>query len=212
MVADAFPGKSLVQLGVVTAEESRETAAWAQARDIDYLEVSIVGVPRDVERGAASLVCSGPASLFDRCKDILSVFGSPHHVSESRGAAYEFDKIMYCYGYANMLGFIQGAALARACGFSIEAYTAIVTERTPAIADKVPVFGRQIAGGNYEVHSGTVEVWAEAFEKTLRLCRSRSVGDALPAAIMENINKAMSAGHGDKEITAVFEVLLPGGG
>lgn len=35
-VAKALEGKLLVQLGVITADESRQTARWAEAQNIDY--------------------------------------------------------------------------------------------------------------------------------------------------------------------------------
>jgi hypothetical protein len=31
----------------------------------------------------------------------------------------------------------------------------------------------------------------------------------LPTALMQNFEKAISAGYGDSEISAIFEVLLP---
>lgn len=208
-VATALDGKILAQLGVVTSNESRQTADWAEARNIGYLEGSILGIPHDVRKQVATLVCSGSKPVFDFSKNVLSAFGSPHHVSETTGAAYDFDKIMYSFGYASFLGFIQGAALAHACGFSITAYTDVVAERVPTFVDKFKVWGTQITDRNHETNEATIEVWADAFEKSLGLCRSLGVDDTLHAAILNNFKKATDAGYGGKEITGVFEVLLP---
>ena len=38
------------------------------------------------------------------------------------------------------------------------------------------------------------------------------VGAALPAAVMRNFDRAIAAGHGDKEMSAVFETLIAGEG
>jgi 3-hydroxyisobutyrate dehydrogenase-like beta-hydroxyacid dehydrogenase len=150
-VAKALEGKLLVQLGVITAEESRLTASWAEAQNIDYLEGSIMGLPDEVRTASATLVCSGPKGVFDTSKDIISVFGNAEHVSERTGAAYEFDKTYYPFGYAMMQGFIQGAALAHASGFSIEAYTRIMTARLPVFPERLERLGALIAERNYRV-------------------------------------------------------------
>ena len=46
-VAKALEGKLLAQLGVITAEESRQIASWAETQNIDYLECSIMGLPNE---------------------------------------------------------------------------------------------------------------------------------------------------------------------
>ena len=43
-VAGALRGKLLVQLSTVTADQSRTTALWAEARGASYLEGSILGL------------------------------------------------------------------------------------------------------------------------------------------------------------------------
>jgi 3-hydroxyisobutyrate dehydrogenase-like beta-hydroxyacid dehydrogenase len=210
--AEALEGKLLAQLGVITAEESRETARWADARDIDYLEGSIMGLPSEVRNAAATLVCSGPKRLFDANKDVLSLFGNAEHISETIGAAYEFDKTYYPFGYAIMQGFIQGAALAHAAGFSIEAYTRVMTARLPVFPERLERLGSLIADGNYEGDQASLEVWADTFGKSLSLCRALGVDDTLPKALMENFEKAIDSGYGKKEISALFEILLPRSG
>jgi 3-hydroxyisobutyrate dehydrogenase-like beta-hydroxyacid dehydrogenase len=208
-VATALEGKHLIQLGVVTAEQARETDAWAQARNIGYLEGSILGLPHNVKNATATLVCSGPKSLFDAVQEQLSVFGNPQLVSEIIGNAYEFDKVYYSFAYATMLGFIQGAALAQASGFSIDAYTSIVLERIPNVSENFKKFGEQIANRNHDGDQASLAVWGDAYAKSLELCRALKVDDTLPAALMKNFEKAKSEGYGDSEITAIFEVLLP---
>jgi 3-hydroxyisobutyrate dehydrogenase-like beta-hydroxyacid dehydrogenase len=157
-VAKALQGKLLVQLGVVTAEQSRQSGSWAQARDINYLEGSILGMPRNIKNATATLVCSGPKPVFDAYSDVLSTFGSSHLVSETTGHAYDFDKVYYCYAYASLLGFFQGAALAQASGFSIESYTRIVIERLPAVTENLGRFGNLVAGRNHQGDQASLEV------------------------------------------------------
>lgn len=209
-VAKTLKGKRLLQLGVVTAEQSRQTGTWAKSHNIAYLEGSILGIPKNVLAATATLICSGPKPLYDDCLEILSVFGNSHLVSEATGSAYDFDKIYYSFAYACLLGYIQGAALAEAGGVSIEAYTGIVAERLTKIVDPIKDYGAQIARRDHTGDQATLQAWADAYKKSLELCRDLDVDDTLPAALMQNMDKAVNAGYADQEMTAVFEVLLPG--
>ena len=208
-VANALENKALIQLGVVTAEQARQTGNWASARNISYLEGSILGLPDNVTSASALLICSGPKSLFDTHQDLLSIFGSAQLVSESIGGAYDFDKIYYSFAYAVLLGFIQGAALAHAGGYSIDAYTGIVLKRLPVVMENLGRLGDRIGRRDHDGDQAAVEVWADAYAKSRDLCRFLDVDDTLPAALMANFDKAMTAGYVDREISSVFEVLIP---
>jgi len=208
-VAAALEGKHLIQLGVVTATQAQQTGSWAAERNIDYLEGSIIGIPNHVKNATATLVCSGPKTLFEIVKPQLSVFGKPQLVSETIGSAYEFDKVYYSFAYATLLGFMQGAAMAEAGGFSITAYTDIVTDRIPSFEGAFKKYGELIANRNHDGDQATLAIWADAYTKSLDLCRAIKVDDALPTVLMQYFDKAISAGYGDKEISAIFEVLLP---
>lgn len=207
-VADALAGKDLIQLGVVTAEQAQQTGEWAQSGDIGYLEGSILGLPDNVRNATALLVCSGPKNRFDSHLDLLSIFGSAQLVSEAIGSAYNFDKVYYSFAYAVLQGFIQGAALAHASGFSIDAYTGIVQKRFPVVTENLGRIGDRIRDRDHEGDDATIEVWADAYAKSRALCRALDVDDTLPSALMDNFDKAIAAGHGDKEISAIFESLL----
>ncbi len=134
--------------------------------------------------------------------------GGPQYVSEEVGAAVTFDKVYYAFGYGMMHAFMQGAALAHAKGFSIEAYSGTVAARLPTFVWKLKLFGEMIAKRNHDDVQARMELHAAAFAETLAMCRDVGVNDALPAAMMSNFERAIAAGHGEREISALFEVLI----
>ncbi len=167
-----------------------------------------MGLPDEVRNTAATLVCSGSKRVFDANKDVLTVFGNAELVSETIGAAYEFDKTYYPFGYAMMQGFIQGAAIAHAAGFSIEAYTRVMTTRLSVFPERLEHLGSVIADRNHDGDQAGLYVWGDTFAKSLGLCRRLGVDDTLPTALMRNFERAMESGYREKEISALFEVLL----
>ncbi len=208
-VARQLGGKCLIQLGVVTPEQARDNAAWAQSHGIDYLEGSILGIPDYVVAGTVNLVCSGPAECYHEQKSVLEAFGTAYHISPVIGAAYQVDKLFYPFGYGATLGFIQGTAMARAYGYSLEAYAKILADWTNSLPERLVKYGKLLDEENYSVYQGTLEVWRDAYRDVEESCRTLGVDGTLPGAHLAMMNKGIDAGFGDEEILAVFKTLLP---
>ncbi len=208
----ALDGRTLVQLSTMTPEESRELALWAEGRDMRYLEGSILGLPTTVLAGSATVIFSGPEDLFETHAALFRALGTPLHLSADIGAAVMFDRVWYAYAFTQLVAFIQGAAMAHKLGFSLDVYFETVRARTPVMVEQCMARGAMIAARSYETADASMEVWADALEGTLDLCRENGIDDALPAAVMENLRRASAAGHGDSDIAAVFETLIEGKG
>jgi hypothetical protein len=57
----------------------------------------------------------------------------------------------------------------------------------------------------------SLEVHTAAFAGSLALCRKVGLEDALPSALMHNMQRALREGYGAQEISALFEVMLTKG-
>ncbi len=205
---DSMDGRLLVQLSTMSADDSRELARWAEARGFAYLEGSIFGLPADITGGSAMIVYSGPRQVFDANETLLRALGDANFLSDEVGAAVSFDKVYYAWVYGMFHAFIQGAAMAHAKGFSIGAYTGTILARRSALPGQLKLFGDMIGARNHDDVQCRLDVHAAAFADTLAMCRETGVDDALPAAVMHNFERAIAAGNGDKEIMAIFEVLI----
>lgn len=208
-VEEALRDKTLIQLGVVTVEEALENAAWAEDHGIGYLEGSILGVPDNVIAGKAQIVCSGSRKQFDQYEVLLQSFGPPIHISETIGAAYEVDKLLYPLSWGIALGLAQGAAMASAAGYSIRAFNDILFEWIKPIPSRVENFGELIANEDFTAYQATLSAWVASYAKSHALCQSLSVDDTLMKAHGAMMKKAIDEGYGDEEILAVFKTLLP---
>ena len=208
-VATALAGKRLIQLGVVTAAEALETANWAQAHGIGYLEGSILGMPISVLAGEATIVCSGSREQYDEQKPMLEAFGSTHYLSNAIGAAYQFDKTLYPFGCGAYLGFVQGAAMASAAGYSIETYTNILLEWMKPLAGKLENFGTLIGNEDFTANQASIEVWIDVYQKSQDFCQSLEVDDRLLKAHMAMLTTGVTDGYGEEEVIAIYKSLLP---
>ena len=209
-VDQALNRRLLVQLSTMTVEQSQTTALWVKAQKASYLEGSILSYPQDIAHGSATILYAGARDVFDENKSVLNALSSgPQHVGEEVGAAVTFAKLSYIFTCGLLHTFMQGAAMAHAKGFSISAYSEMIAARLPTFYHgNVKLFGEMIAKRNYDDVGATMEVHAAVFAETLSMCRDAGVNDALPAVIMSNFERAIAAGHGEREMSAIFEVLI----
>ncbi len=208
-VAEALRGKLLVQLSTVTAEESRDLGRWAEAQGIAYLDGSIFGYPENVRSGNCTIVYSGPKDLFAANESLLAAIGgNPQHVGDAVGGAPTFDKAIYSNHYGALLAFFHGAAICHAAGFPIEVYTELALGGGGRTQRR---YGEMIAARTYDVTGITLEADAAAYAHVATLSEELGVDSGFPKTVAHYFARAIAAGHGQEELPAVFETLLPKG-
>jgi 3-hydroxyisobutyrate dehydrogenase-like beta-hydroxyacid dehydrogenase len=205
----ALRGKLLVQLGTVSGRESLETAIWAKDIGASYLEGSIIGFPSDITGGTATIVYAGPRSMFDANSEILSCLGrDSRHIGEAHGSVASLESAIYFFAYGVMISFIQGAAIAAAKGIEVGNYTDTVLARMPNYPRRLGWLGELIERRGHDEVQASLRVHAAAFAGSLLACREAGIDDTLPAALMYCMERAIAAGRGEQELTAIFDVLL----
>jgi 3-hydroxyisobutyrate dehydrogenase-like beta-hydroxyacid dehydrogenase len=207
-VASTLRGKLLIQLSTVTAEESRELGRWAEANGIAYLDGAILAVPSHIRSNAGEpIVYSGPRALFDANANVLTAMGgNPIFVGEAIGSAPTFDKTIYANYYGSMVAFFHGAAICHAAGFPIETYVdqAYVSESTRRH------LGEMIVKRSYgDISVAPIEVDAALYEQVATLSEELGIDAAFPRMVTSYLDRAIAKGHGQQELAAIFELMVP---
>lgn len=203
------PGRTLIQLTTMTAPESQALAEWAAAKGLAYLEGSIVGVPENVRAKTATIILSGPKASFEACKALSEAFGPSPLLSEEIGAAVTFDRVYYAFTYGALQSFLLGAALCQAKGFAPEVYIDTVLSRWSVVSDRFRAMGLKAAEGDHRATQASLAIWAGGYEGTLALCEETGVDATLSHAVTKNFERAIAAGYGGEELTALVKVFLP---
>ncbi len=207
-VASALRGRWLVQLSTVTAEESRELGRWAEENGIAYLDGAILASPSHIRTNAGEpIVYSGPRALFDANVNVLGGMGAiPEFVGEAIGGAATFGLTVYANYYGSMLAFIHGAAICHAAGFPIKTYIdqAYVSESTRRH------LGEMIAKRSYDdISVCSIEVDVAAYEHVTKLSEELGIDAAFPRTVASYLDRAIAKGHGQQELAAIFELMVP---
>ena len=207
-VVSALRGRLLVQLSSVMADESRDMGRWAEENGIAYLDGAILAVPSNIRADEGEpIVYSGPRALFDANVNVLGGMGAiPEFVGEAIGGAATFGMTVYANYYGSMLAFFHGAAICHAAGFPIETYVdqAYIGESTRRH------FGEMIAKRSYDdISIGVIELDAALYEQVAKLSEELGIDAAFPKMVTSYLDRAIAEGHGEHELAAIFELMVP---
>ena len=208
-MADRLTGKTLVQLTTGTPQEARTGAAWAARHGVAYLDGAIMASPLEVGTPDGTLLYAGPQAVFDRYKPLLlSLGGNALFMGESPGHAAALEGSLLSFLYAAWIGFLHGAALCESEGISIESYLSATVPMLDSLVTPLVKSAAEMAGQrSYASSVASLNANTIALEHIVQFCDKNGVDRALPACLAGALQRAASAGHGEKDLAAVFEIF-----
>lgn len=208
-MAARLKGKTLVQLTTGTPEEARSGAAWAAEHGVAYLDGAIMASPLEVGTPDGTLLYAGPQAAFDRYKPLLlSLGGNSVFVGESPGYAAALEGSLLSFLYASWIGFLHGAALCESEGMSIESYLSATLQMLTGLLTPLVTSAAEMASQrSYASSVSSLNANTIALEHIVQFCDENGVDRTLPACLAGALQRAAAAGHGEKDLAAVFEVF-----
>jgi 3-hydroxyisobutyrate dehydrogenase-like beta-hydroxyacid dehydrogenase len=207
-------GKTVVQFTSRTPSEAHEGGAWAQQYEIDDLEGAIFCYPPSIGTEEATLVYAGLKSVFAATKDLLqSLGGQVVYVGQAIGSSAALDLgVVGTFVPGAVVSFLQGAALCKAEGASLEAYLDLVCKHalpTLAVATmKSSVEMIALRDFAYAEGGGApLDVWVGGLKLATRAIDEAHVGSRLMTAVMQCMLEAIERGHGKDEMGSIFDVF-----
>ena len=208
-MADRLKGKTLVQLTTGTPQEARVGAAWATEYGVAYLDGAIMASPHEVGTPDGTILYAGPQAVFDRNKPLLlSLGGNSVFLGENPGHAAALEGSLLSFLYASWIGFLHGSALCESEGISIESYLSATVPMLDSLVTPLVKSAAEMAGQRSYVSTvASLNANTIALEHIVQFCDENGVDRALPACLAGALQRAASAGHGEKDLAAVFEIF-----
>jgi 3-hydroxyisobutyrate dehydrogenase-like beta-hydroxyacid dehydrogenase len=207
-VAETLRGKTVVQLTTGTPQEARDAEAWAKQHEIFYLDGAIMSYPSGVGTPECTILYSGSAATYEANRLLLSSLGgNMMYLGEGVGAASTLDSSLLAFLYSAELGFLQGAALSEAEGFSLDNYREALSALIPIIVADFAKAGVMIAKRDYSGNEASIKVHANAIGSILRFCETVGVEAAGLEPMVELARRAIATGLGGDELPGLFEML-----
>ena len=172
---------------------------------MDYLEGKITGSPSSIGTPSAHILLSGPEAVFRRAEPLLRVLASHlDYKGPGIGLAAAWDLVLIMHYYGMFLSLFHSIQICQAEGIPLEQYSILLGEQGKAyekwLCDNVRL-------DNYGETSAPLELWAEAIERIVHQAQDGRINAEFPLFVQALFQKAMTAGYGREEVSALFKVL-----
>lgn len=202
---DIFSRKLLVQLTTSMPQEARAGEVWAQQHQVEYLQGAITGSPASIGTPDAHILLSGREDVFHKAEPLLRVLATKlDYKGEAVGLAPAWDMVMIMHYYGMFLSLFHSVQICQAEGIPLEEFIALLNEQGKEY-EKWLV--GNIHSGSYQETSAPLELWAGAIERIAGHARESRIDAGFPMFTAALFQKAMAAGYGREEVSAVFKVL-----
>lgn len=203
-------GRTLFNLSSDTPDASREAAAWAAARGADFVTGGVM-VPAPVVGGPGSYAFySGPRDVFERHEPVLQVIGDTRYLGSDPGLAQLFYQAHLDIFLTALSGILHATALVTAAGVAPEEFLpdamGMVTG-IPAMVGDGASLAAALSTGEHPGDLSTALMMGATAEHILRTSERSGVDLDLPRAVRAHYERAIAAGHGRKNWTALYEVI-----
>lgn len=209
-VAGQLAGKVLVNLSSDTPDASRAAAAWAAGRGAEFVTGGVMVPPPAVGTAEAYVFYSGPAAVFAAHEPVLRLIGSPKYLGADHGLAQLLYQANLDVFLTALSGLLHATALVTAAGVpaadflpgALDTLTGI-----PAMIEDVPELARRLETGEHPGDLSTALMMGATAAHVLDTSASLGVDTALPGAVKSHYDRAIAAGHGKENWTALYEVI-----
>ncbi|RKT53204.1 3-hydroxyisobutyrate dehydrogenase-like beta-hydroxyacid dehydrogenase [Saccharothrix australiensis] len=200
-------GRTVVNLTTGTPEQARELAARVAGRGGAYLDGAILANPSGVGSPATPVFHSGPPEVFRAHERTLAALGACTHLGADVGLAALYDTALLGIVYPAVTGYLQALALLGREGVSAAEFTPLAQGVLAAFPALLPAMAAQVDSGDYVTGEARLDMQVAAVEPLIEGGRARGVDTGLLEHVRSLMARAVAAGHGAADYSAVVEVL-----
>ncbi|PRY52979.1 NAD(P)-dependent oxidoreductase [Glycomyces artemisiae] len=200
-------GKVVVNLTTTTPGEARDTAAWAAAHGIAYLDGAIMAVPSMIGTPEARLLYSGDENAYAIAEPALAVLGAAEFTGTDAGVASLKDMALLAAMDLMLLGQLQAVAMMRTVGVpaadtagEVEAWLTAMLPHGKAVAAIVD-------GGAYDTGGQSVDFDRRGLASIITASREQGVSAALLEPHERLLAELSAAGHGGDDWPRIIDRL-----
>lgn len=207
-----WTGKTLINTGTSSTEESKAAGAWAAEKGVPYLDAAILCFPQDIGTERGYVLFSGNPEAWAQHEELLAALGPAMRFgSEQVQAASAVDSAIVGGVYvAALAAYVDAVTYARsqgvAAGILDEATDKVLLALKEAAAGAV----RAIDSGDFTTDQATLDVFAHGGETCLDGMRRAGFTANVMEAAVRNLKAAEEAGLGQSSFYALAQIASTG--
>jgi len=204
--AAALKGKTLIQMTIGSAEDMHRQHAWARTQGCNFLAGLVVAYPRSVGQPNCLVVYGGDSLGTDHAR-ILASLGESQYLGTDPVTVI---KSSYALGPMIIVAiglFLETAAVALHSGLTINQHYGLTRLIFDEILEGMRDGVRRIGTRDFRGDQATIDVTIAAMHDFCKSMEATGVPAHLSRAMIELLQVAKAAGHGDKDIAILVEDL-----
>lgn len=211
---DTLVGTTIVNLSSDTPDVTRSAAAWAAQHGAQFITGGIMVPAPMVGTEAAYVYYSGPETVFRSHEELLRLLGTPRYVGEDPGLAQLWYQAQLAVFLTALSGLLQAATMVDAAGVPVGDFLRDALDTLtgiPVMLDGGQELAEHLARRTYPGDLSTVLMMGATADHIVSTNEASGIDTELPRAIQSLYARAIAAGHGTDNWTALHEVIKPRG-
>lgn len=209
--SEALSGRTVLQLSTGSPDDAREGEAFVTGMNAKYLDGAIMAYPDQIGSLDATILVSGPLSVFEFFEPTLKELGGgTMHVGESIGSASALDCAGLSAAIGAYLGALHGASICEAEGVSVGFYGELLQGLIPVLGEGLREINERVSTEQFEDSHASLATYSRASQRILAHAKASGTDTSFPSYASELLGKAESAGLGAKDLASIITLLRSG--
>lgn len=200
---DNWTGTTLINVGSGTPDQVESMAAWADERNVPYLDGAILCYPDQLGTPAGAVLFSGPAQTWHTHQNLLDSLGRALHVSSHvRGACIVDGAMTGGFYISSLAAYVEAATFALGQGLTAADLAAATQIFLDLLGNKTAEVAREIEAGQHETDQATISVFAAGARMCVATMQEAGHHARMIEAATRSLTAAEEAGLGDLGFSA----------
>ena len=207
----ALEGNCIIQLTGGEIDEVREHASFIECHGGRLADGAVMCFPRQLGTPDGSILVSGAPDVLDECDPILRALAPdwtnlgtditrPAVLSRSLTSGF----------LVSLLGFINGMAMCRSAGISLDVYMEHVDKANSFLPEEKRRLVEAVRDGKTKETQASVSTWAGGHQTIRSVAESLGTNLVLQDAVRSALVEGLELGLGDDDLSALIKVFEGG--
>ncbi|MEU8301778.1 NAD(P)-binding domain-containing protein [Micromonospora sp. NPDC048909] len=207
-VTGALMGRVLVNLTADTPDRARDTADWASAHGIGYLDGAIMTPTTTIGTPAAVFIHSGPTEVYRQHRPVLDALGGVHtHLGEEIGRAAAYDIALLDIFWTAMAGYAHALAVARAEGVTARELAPFAKGIGAIIPPLFEELAEDVESGSFSGEDNPITSAVSSMAHIVHASEAHGIDASVMRAAEGLARRTIGLGHGGDGFIRIAEVL-----
>ncbi|GCB48129.1 NAD(P)-dependent oxidoreductase [Streptomyces sp. NL15-2K] len=207
-VTAALKGRTVVNLTADIPDRARDTAHWAAAHGIRYLDGAIMTPTPTIGTPDAVFIHSGPTELYREHRPVLDALDGTHtHLGEEIGRAAGYDIALLDIFWTAMAGYAHAVAVARAEGITARDLAPFAQGIAAILPPLFEEWADDVDNGSFSGELNPITSTVSSMAHIVHASEAHGIDASVMRAAEGQARRVIALGHGTDGYMRVTELL-----